>query len=74
MANMTLTLSLEELDRLQELLAKSEGIANMVGVADTREAMDRALGVSMWAVTDFLREAKEIVGHAEKRNEGAAQT
>lgn len=61
MADKTLTFSLDDLDRLEVSLVKAEAIANIVGAADTSIAMDGSLGNSMWAITDFIGEARKII-------------
>ncbi|MEW6590671.1 MAG: hypothetical protein AB1418_06505 [Pseudomonadota bacterium] len=64
MAGKTLTLSLNELDRLGELLMKARAVANMAGAAKTCELFDDSLSTAMWTVNDFLSEAKKIVDDA----------
>ena len=67
MADKTLTLSIDQLDRLETLLVKAKALANVTGAADVSLAMDNSLSNTMWTITDFLGEAQKIIGDACRR-------
>lgn len=71
MADKTLTLPLEELDRLETLLTKARALANVTGTADVSLAMDNSLACTMWTITDFLDEAKKIISDAYREDRPA---
>jgi len=74
MSDKTLVMSLADLDRLGSLLVKIHAIANMVGASDPGLTCDRSLGNTMWAITDYVDEAKKIVSAAEAGGRSAGQT
>lgn len=70
-----MTLSLDELDRFNTVILKARALAHMAGATDFSLTVDDCIGQSMWAVTDFLDEAKSIVNKAHegsRKAQGAA--
>ncbi len=52
---------LDRADRLSELLAKSAGIADLIGHVDVAQLADESLSNVAWALEGMLNEARDLV-------------
>ena len=57
----TKILPLESIDRLAEILAKCNGISDVLAHTDKDQLSDDAIQNVSWALSDMLREGAEIV-------------